>query len=43
MLFTLAQDIGVLTEVMDAPEARIDQRGVLVIAFVQQTKYRDGK
>lgn len=37
MLFTLAQDIGVLAEVMDAPEARIEQRGVLVIAFVQQT------
>ncbi len=43
MLFTLAQDIGVLAEVMDAPEARIDQRGVLVIAFVQQTMYRHGK
>lgn len=43
MLFTLAQDIGVLAKVMDAPEARIDQRGVLVIAFVQQTKYRHGK
>ena len=43
MLFTLAQDIGVLAEVMDAPEVRIEQRGVLVIAFVQQTMYRDGK
>lgn len=43
MFFTLAQDIGVLAEVMDAPEARIEQRGELVIAFVQQTMYRDGK
>lgn len=43
MLFTLMQVIGVLAEVMDAPEARIEQRGVLVIAFVQQTMYRDGK
>ena len=34
MLFTLLLVIGVRAVVMDAPEARIDQRGVLVIAFV---------
>ena len=34
MLFTLLLVIGVRAEVRDAPEARIDQRGVLVIAFI---------
>lgn len=43
MLFTLMQVIGVQAMIRDVPEARIDQRGVLVIAFVQQTMYRHGK
>lgn len=34
MLFTLLLVIGVRAVVRDAPEVRIDQRGVLVIAFV---------
>lgn len=34
MLFTLMQVIEVLAVIRDVPEARIDQRGVLVIAFV---------
>lgn len=34
MLFTLAQVIGVLAVIGDILEARIEQRGVLVIAFV---------
>jgi len=34
MLFTLAQVIGVRAVIKGDPEARIDQRGVLVIAFV---------
>ena len=37
------QVIGVQAMIRDVPEARIDQRGVLVIAFVQQTMYRHGK
>ena len=43
MLFTLMQVIRVQAMIRDVPEARIDQRGVLVIAFVQQTMYRHGK
>lgn len=43
MLFTLMQVIGVQAMIRDVPEARIDQRGVLVIAFVQQIMYRHGK
>lgn len=34
MLFTLAQVIGVQAVIRDVHEARIDQRGVLAIAFV---------
>ena len=34
MLFTLLLVIGVRAVVRDVPEARIDQRDVLVIAFV---------
>ena len=37
------QVIGVQAMIRDVPEARIDQRGVLVIAFVQQTMYKHGK
>lgn len=34
MLLTLAQVIGVQAVIRDVPEARNDQQGVLVIAFV---------
>ena len=43
MLFTLAQVIVVLEINGSVPEAQLEQRAALVIAFGQQTMYRDGK
>lgn len=43
MLFTLAQVIVVLEIIGSVPEAQLDQRATMVIAFGQQTMYRHGK
>ena len=34
MLFTLVQVIGVLTVIRGVPEAQVERRGALIIAFV---------
>lgn len=43
MLFTSAQVIVVLEIIGSVPEAQLDQRATMVIAFGQQTMYRHGK
>lgn len=43
MLFTLMQVNEVLAVIGSVPEGQLEPRAALVIAFVQQTLYRDGK